>query len=125
MADQARPPATAVAHATAVQHDSEPQTILILGALGIPLVVTAPIAWYMGSQYVKRCRREGRQPDGTAEAGRILGMVMTLLWGSLLAMYVVLMVVMVVMMVAMYALFFGFMIVIMLAAAVAGAPVGV
>ncbi len=119
MAEQASPPAAAPRTPPAKQ-DSEPTTILILGALGIPLVVTAPIAWYMGNQYVKRCKAEGRQPDSTAEAGRIMGMVMTLLWGSLIAIYVVLMVVMVVFMAVFYIGMMIFMIVIMLAAAAAG-----
>jgi len=116
---QASPPQAASRPAAASQ-DSEPQTILILAALGIPLIVTAPIAWYLGSRYVNRCEKEGRQPDSSAEVGRIMGMVVTILWGSLLGLYVLMMVVMVVLMVVFYGLFFLFMIVIMLAAAVAG-----
>jgi len=125
MAEQASPVVAATKSDTAVQQDSEPQTILILGVLGIPLVVTAPIAWYLGSQYIKRCKRDGRQPDSTAETGRILGMVMTIVWGSLFAMYVLLMVVMVAMMVAFYVLYIVFMLVFLLGAVVIGALAGV
>lgn len=119
MTDQVNPPAPTATRGPAVQQDSEPQTILILGALGIVLVVTAPIAWFMGNRYLERCKKEGRQPDNAAEVGRILGMAMTILWGALIAMYLALMVVMVVMMVAFYAFFFVVMLVLMLAAAVA------
>lgn len=125
MAEKASAPVAAPAGNRGFQPDSEGTTILLLGALGIPLVVTAPIAWYLGSQYVKRCKREGRQPDSAAETGRILGMVMTILWVSLIALYLLFMVLMALMMAVFYVLFFVIMIVIMLAAAVAGAPAGV
>lgn len=120
MAEQASIPATAPARPPAAQPDSEAQTILILGALAIPFVVTGPFAWYMGSQYVKRCKAQGRQPDAGGETGRILGMVATILWGTLIGMYVLMVVAMFVIMIAFYVLFFGIMFVIMLAAAVAG-----
>lgn len=51
-------------------------TILVLGLLGI--LVCAPLgifAWIQGNDYMKRCQAAGVEPEGTAVAGRILGMI--------------------------------------------------
>ena len=55
-------------------------TILVLGILG--LVVCAPlgvVAWIQGNSYMQRCREIGVEPDGQAVAGRICGMIATVL----------------------------------------------
>ena len=55
-------------------------TILVLGILG--LVVCQPLgiaAWVQGNSYLQRCREMGVEPDGQAVAGRICGMVASIL----------------------------------------------
>jgi len=55
-------------------------TVFILGLLG--LVVCAPLgvfAWVYGNDYLRACRRLNVEPDGLGVAGRILGIVATLL----------------------------------------------
>lgn len=62
-------------------------TILICGILS--LVVCAPIgiaAWVMGNTYMSQCRRMRVEPDGVATAGRICGIVGTVLFGLQIAM---------------------------------------
>ena len=65
-------------------------TILICGILS--LVVCAPLgiaAWVMGNTYMAQCRRMRVQPDGVATAGRICGIVGTVLFGLQMLMMVV------------------------------------
>ena len=55
-------------------------TIFVLGLLGI--LVCGPLgifAWVQGNDYMNACRRLGVEPDGLAVAGRILGMIATIL----------------------------------------------
>jgi hypothetical protein len=47
--------------------------ILMCGLLGI-------FAWTQGNDYLAQCRAMGVQPEGIAEAGRILGIVATILF---------------------------------------------
>jgi len=62
--------------------DSEATTILVLGILGICLCCIFGIfAWTKGNAYVNACRSLGAEPRGTAVAGRILGIISTVLWG--------------------------------------------
>ena len=63
---------------------SKATTVPVLGILGLVLCsVLAPIAWYMGNEEV-RAIDAGRRDSanrGTANAGRILGIIGTVLMG--------------------------------------------
>ena len=67
--------------------------MLVLGILGLVLCsVLAPIAWYMGNEEV-RAIDAGRRDSanrGTANAGRILGIIGTVLMGLGIILLVVL-----------------------------------
>ena len=55
-------------------------TILVLGILG--LLICAPLgiaAWIQGNTYMKRCKEIGVEPEGSAVAGRICGMIASIL----------------------------------------------
>ena len=55
-------------------------TIFVLGLLGILLCqILGIIAWVQGNTYLATCRRLRVQPEGTAVAGRILGIISTIL----------------------------------------------
>ena len=58
-------------------------TVLVLGILGFFVVVTAPFAWYLGSKATKEIRASGAYYSNTQQinVGRILGIVVTLLYG--------------------------------------------
>lgn len=63
---------------------SKATTVLVLGILGIVICsVLAPIAWYMGNEEVRSIDAGRRDPSnrGTANAGRILGIVGTVFLG--------------------------------------------
>lgn len=63
---------------------SRATTVLVLGILGLVLCsVLAPIAWYMGNEEVRAIDAGRRDPTnrGTANAGRILGIIGTVLMG--------------------------------------------
>jgi hypothetical protein len=63
---------------------SESTTALVLGILGIIVCgVLGPFAWYIGNKEVKAIDEGRRDPTnrGTANAGRILGIVGTILLG--------------------------------------------
>jgi hypothetical protein len=63
---------------------SKATTVLVLGILGIVICsILAPIAWYMGNEEVRAIDAGRRDPSnrGTANAGRILGIVGTVLMG--------------------------------------------
>ncbi|MBI3202338.1 MAG: DUF4190 domain-containing protein [Myxococcales bacterium] len=66
---------------------SDATTVFILGLLGIILCqVLAPFAWVKGNTYVRCCAIAEVPPDGLGVAGRIMGiigtvlLVLTLLW---------------------------------------------
>ncbi len=55
-------------------------TIFILGLLGILLCqILGIIAWVQGNTYLQKCRTMGVEPESTAIAGRILGIISTIL----------------------------------------------
>ncbi len=63
---------------------SKATTVLVLGILGIVICsLLAPIAWYMGNEEVSAIDAGRRDPSnrGTANAGRILGIIGTVLIG--------------------------------------------
>lgn len=63
---------------------SQATTILVLGILGIVICgILAPFAWNMGSKELAAIDSGRRPPEnrGTANAGRILGIIGTVLLG--------------------------------------------
>lgn len=55
-------------------------SIFILGLLGLLLCqILGIIAWVQGNTYMGKCRSMGVEPEGLAVAGRILGMISTIL----------------------------------------------
>lgn len=61
--------------------ESRATTILVLGIVGLVVCpILAPIAWVMGNGVRRDAAAAGWPEPGTAKAGRILGMVYTLIW---------------------------------------------
>ncbi len=61
---------------------SDATTVFILGVLGIVVCqLCAPFAWKKGNTYRDVCMIHGIDPDGLATAGRILGIVGTVILG--------------------------------------------
>ena len=55
-------------------------TILVMGILGLILCpILGIIAWLQGNSYLESCRTAGVEPEGTAVAGRICGIIATVL----------------------------------------------
>jgi hypothetical protein len=62
-------------------NDSDATTVFVLGLLGILVCqILAPIAWVKGNTYVKVCAIQGVPPNGLGVAGRILGIIGTLMF---------------------------------------------
>ena len=56
--------------------------VLIMALIGLMLCqLVSPIAWAMGSAYEDRCRERGESPSGPGHAGKIIGIVGTVLLG--------------------------------------------
>ena len=54
--------------------------VLIVGLIGLVLCqLAAPAAWVMGSSYEARCRARGEKPSGPGHAGKIVGIVGTVM----------------------------------------------
>lgn len=54
--------------------------ILVLGILGLTMLqILAPIAWWLGTQYIRDAKEAGLEPEPMGEIGRILGMVGTII----------------------------------------------
>jgi hypothetical protein len=62
-------------------------SVLIVGIIAIAGLITGctllagPFAWIMGSNYEKKCAALGVEPDGSGKAGKILGIIATVLLG--------------------------------------------
>ena len=55
--------------------------VFVLGLLGLLLCqILGIFAWVMGNTYMGKCREMGVAPEGIAVAGRILGIISTLLF---------------------------------------------
>lgn len=54
-------------------------TVFILGLLGLFFAITAPIAWIMGSAEKKRVESLGYAEPGLNAAGRIMGIIVTVI----------------------------------------------
>jgi hypothetical protein len=64
------------------QEDSQATTILVLGILGLVLCqVLGPFAWVMGNKELAAIDAGTRAPEnrGTAQAGKVLGIIATVL----------------------------------------------
>ena len=65
-----------------VDTSSEPTTILVFGILGLVVcAIFGPFAWLRGNEYLRRCKARNTIPNSTANVGRILGMVSTIMLG--------------------------------------------
>ena len=54
--------------------------VFVLGLLGLLLCqILGIFAWVMGNTYMGKCREMGVAPEGIAVAGRILGIISTVL----------------------------------------------
>jgi hypothetical protein len=74
---------------------SQSTTVLVLGILGLIICgVLAPVAWIMGKNELEAIDSGRRPPEnrGTANAGRILGIIGTVLIGIGLAFLVLILV---------------------------------
>jgi uncharacterized membrane protein YjgN (DUF898 family) len=61
-------------------NNSQAVTIFILGLLGlVSCQILSPVALIMGNNYLAECEAQGIEPDGLGKAGRILGIVGTVL----------------------------------------------
>jgi hypothetical protein len=55
-------------------------TVFVYGILGFVLCqIFAPLAWIRGNEYLRTCRALGVQPSGLGVAGRVLGIVGTVM----------------------------------------------
>ncbi len=70
-------------YGVAPQEHPQGTVVLILGILGFVVGVTAPFAWYMGSKALKEVRASGvhYSNEQFLSIGRILGIIITLLYG--------------------------------------------
>ena len=54
--------------------------VFVLGLLGLLVCgILGIFAWTMGNDYVKRCQAMGVEPDGLGVAGRIMGMIASIM----------------------------------------------
>ncbi|MFK7929503.1 MAG: hypothetical protein AB8H79_15005 [Myxococcota bacterium] len=61
-----------------------PWLVFLTGVLGLCCVqVLAPVGWALGNRYMRICLRQGLEPDPLARMGRVMGLIGTLVWGSL------------------------------------------
>lgn len=60
---------------------SQATTVLVLGIVGLIFSITAPVAWILGNQEMRAIDEGRRDPAnaGTANIGRILGIIGTVL----------------------------------------------
>ncbi len=78
-------------YGVAPQEHPQGTTVLILGILGFFVVVTAPFAWYMGSKALKEMRASGQHfvNEQYITIGRILGIIVTLLYAVSIVLLIV------------------------------------
>lgn len=69
-------------YGVAPQEHPQGTVVLVLGILGFLVGVTAPFAWYLGNKAMKEVRASGTSYSNEQQIniGRILGMVVTLLY---------------------------------------------
>lgn len=67
-------------------HKNQAVIVFVLGLMGLTACqILAPVAMVMGNKYVAQCKAFDIQPDGLGVAGRILGIVGTVLFAISLA----------------------------------------
>ncbi len=63
--------------------DQKPEgavAVFVLGLLGLLVCqILGIIAWVLGNSYIAQCREMGTEPEPLAVAGRILGIISTIL----------------------------------------------
>jgi uncharacterized Tic20 family protein len=66
---------------TTYPESSQATTAFVLGLLSLVFGILAPFAWYIGNQELKAMDAGRRDPKdrGLAQAGKVLGMVITIL----------------------------------------------
>lgn len=66
--------------------------ILVLGILGFVTGLSAPVAWYLGSKVRKEIAASGIHyaNEGNIRAGQVMGIVMTIVYGFLIVLYILL-----------------------------------
>jgi hypothetical protein len=58
------------------QQAGDPTLILVFGILGLVMCQLFGIpAWVMGNNYMRRCRELGIEPESSAVAGRVCGII--------------------------------------------------
>jgi hypothetical protein len=63
---------------TPKEHQKRGMNLFVIGLLGVVLCqFLGPVAWYLGSSYVRGCRFDGVEPNSYGQVGRVLGMVGT------------------------------------------------
>jgi hypothetical protein len=74
----------------APQEHPQGTIVLVLGILAFFVAVTAPFAWYMGSKAMKEIRTSGVRYSNESQLniGRILGMILTILYSIFLVVVV-------------------------------------
>ncbi|MFP6703703.1 MAG: hypothetical protein VB861_18285 [Planctomycetaceae bacterium] len=83
-------PDSAAESATGGRGPEGASTILVLGILGLVVCqILGVVAWVQGNTYMQRCKEMGVEPEDTAVAGRICGIVASVLMIVSLAMVVV------------------------------------
>jgi ABC-type Fe3+ transport system permease subunit len=86
-------PRCAQPYGAAPREHPQGTTILIFGIIGIFVTIFAPIAWYMGSKAKKEIQASGVQysNEPNVNAGRVLGMVFTIIWLAFIGIMIVMM----------------------------------
>ncbi|CAN5645995.1 hypothetical protein BH23PLA1_BH23PLA1_33930 [soil metagenome] len=55
-------------------------TIFVMGLLSLLVCgLLGPIAWVDGNRYLRECRERGIEPEGSAVAGRVMGIIAVIL----------------------------------------------
>ena len=83
--------------------------ILVLGILGLTLLqILAPVAWWLGTQYVREAKASGLEPEPMGDIGRILGMIGTIILIVVLVMMMVFVVLYILFIVAFFVIYIAF-----------------
>jgi hypothetical protein len=62
-------------------NNNQGTTVFVLGLLSLVLCqLLGPVAIMMGNSYIRECALEGVEPEGLGVAGRIMGMIGTVLF---------------------------------------------
>lgn len=81
MTDELQPPVYGRPYPALPQPHPQATVVLVLGILGFFVPVCAPIAWYLGSKALKEIQATGARysNEDQLRAGRLLGMIITIL----------------------------------------------